>query len=430
MALPHPLRPYLARAPRAVLVLYAVTTAFATYFGMYAFRKPFAAATFEGQTFLGTGLDLKTAFVISQIVGYTLSKYAGIKVVSEVAAERRAATLITLITVAELALVLFGVLPGAFMSFGLFVNGLALGMIWGLVVRYLEGRKSSELLLAGLSTSFIVASGAVKDVGRYLMRDVGISEIWMPAATGAIFFPVFILSVFLLDQVPDPTEEDIVARVERRPMNAAERRAFIARFAVGLVPLFGVYIASTAYRDFRDNYGVEIFAGLGYQEQPGLFTQSEIWVALGVLAILAALNLVSDNRRGLAGAFVVMIGGALLIGISTLLLDSGALDGMTWMILVGLGSYLVYVPFNTVLFDRMIAATRVQATAVFAIYVADALGYTGSIGAQLYKDFGDPGATRLGFFRGFSYGFAAVGAVLLVACLVYFWRRSRPADAN
>jgi hypothetical protein len=109
------------------MVLYAVVAAFATYFGMYAFRKPFAAATYEGETFFGTGLDLKTAFVISQIVGYTLSKYAGIKVVSEVASERRAFTLVALIVVAELGLVMFGVLPGAFMAIGLFVNGLSLG---------------------------------------------------------------------------------------------------------------------------------------------------------------------------------------------------------------------------------------------------------------------------------------------------------------
>jgi hypothetical protein len=303
-------------------------------------------------------------------------------------------------------------------------------MIWGLVVRYLEGRQSSEILLAGLSTSFIVASGAVKDIGRFLVRDVGVSEAWMPAATGAMFFPAFVLSVWLLDQIPDPSEEDVRERVERRPMNAAERLAFLKRFAAGLVPLFVVYIASTAYRDFRDNYGVEFFAGLGYREQPGLFTESELWVALGVLVILACLNLVKDNRRGLAGAFIVMIAGALLIGSSTLLLDAHLVDGMTFMIMVGLGSYLVYVPFNTVLFDRMIAATRVQATAVFAIYMADALGYTGSIAAQLYKDFGDPTATRLGFFRSFSYGFSVVGAVLLVGCLVYFWRRSRPRGSE
>ena len=47
----------------------AIVAAFSTYFAMYAFRKPFAAAKFEGQFFLSTGVALKTALVISQIVG-------------------------------------------------------------------------------------------------------------------------------------------------------------------------------------------------------------------------------------------------------------------------------------------------------------------------------------------------------------------------
>jgi hypothetical protein len=213
-------------------------------------------------------------------------------------------------------------------------------------------------------------------------------------------------------------------------MDARERIAFVRTFAVGLVPLFAVYVAATAYRDFRDNYGVEIFARLGYEEEPGLFTQTEIPVALGVLLTLAALNLVRDNRRGLAGAFVVMLAGAAILGGATMLLDAGSIDGLTFMIAVGLGSYLIYVPFNTVLFDRMIAATRVQATAVFAIYVADALGYTGSIATQLYKDFGDPSATRLEFFRGFSYAFAIGAGVLLLGALVYFWRRAEPGSGR
>ena len=47
--------------------------------------------------------------------------------------------------------------------------------IWGLVVRYLEGRRASDLLLGALSCSFIVASGIVKDVGRWLMQ-AGVDE--------------------------------------------------------------------------------------------------------------------------------------------------------------------------------------------------------------------------------------------------------------
>ena len=45
------------------------------------------------------------------------------------------------------------------------------------------------------------------------------------------------------------------------------------------------------------------------------------------------------------------------------------------MILNGLGVYLAYVPYGSVLFDRLIASTGVVSTAVFAIYVADFIGY-------------------------------------------------------
>ncbi len=120
---------------------------------MYAFRKPFSAATFEGQFFFGTDVELKTALVISQIIGYALSKYIGIKVCSEIPRGRRALFLVVLILAAELSLVLYGVVPNQWKWLAIFLNGLPLGMVWGLVVWYLEGRRLSEILLAGLSCS-------------------------------------------------------------------------------------------------------------------------------------------------------------------------------------------------------------------------------------------------------------------------------------
>ena len=134
-------------------------------------------------------------------------------------------------------------------------------------------------------------------------------------------------------------------------------------------------------------------------------------VALGVLVVLAALNLVRDNRRGLVGAFVVMAGGMVLLGGATALLDAGAIGGVTWMVLVGLGSYLAYVPFGTVLFERMIAHTRAAGNVVFAIYLMDAVGYTGSVGTMLFKDLGQAELSHLSFIRTFSYGLALAGVV-------------------
>jgi len=390
---------------------------------MYAFRKPFAAGTYAEASWFG--LDLKTAFVISQVVGYTVSKYLGIKWVSEVRRERRMVMIIGLIAAAELALVAFAVLPRAGKMAALLLNGLPLGMIWGLVVRYLEGRRASEVLLASLSCSFILASGAVKDVGRWLLS-AGVPQYWMPAAAGLLFFPPLVLAASLLDRVPDPDAADEAEREARPPMQAHDRRSFARRFSPGLVLLLGVYLALTAFRDFRDNYGIELFEELGYAGQPALFSRTELPVAALVLVLMSSLSIVRDRRRGLAAVFLVMTSGLALVGAATLGLDRAWLSGQAWMICVGLGVYLAYVPFSSFLFDRIMAATRFGGTAVFAVSLADAVGYTGSVGTQLYKDLLASESSRLSFFKTFSYGLSTGGGLLLVLAALYFMDQSSP----
>lgn len=425
-----PITRFLERVPAQVLTVYAIVAAFSTYFCMYAFRKPFAAATYEGLRFFGTDIDLKTAFVISQILGYMLSKYIGIKVCSETTRKQRMWRLCGMIIAAEVALVLFAVLPAEWKLIAIFCNGLPLGMVWGLVVLYLEGRRTSELLLAGLSCSFIIASGVVKGAGRWLMEAHGYGDFTMPAVTGLIFLVPFVISVFLLNQIPEPTQRDIDARVQREPMNAGERMRFMKEFLPGMLMLLTAYFFLTAYRDFRDNYMSNILLEMGIEEQTKFMLLSELPVAFGVLVMLGGLFLIRNNRWGLIGAYAIMLLGLVLMGGSTLLLDNGAIRGDIWMVLVGLGAYLAYVPFGSVLFDRLIAATRVIGTAVFAIYVADAIGYTGSVGVQLYKDLVETDATRLDFFRRFTYGMSILGVVLMASSCVYFLGKAKDAGAK
>jgi hypothetical protein len=418
---------------------------------MYAFRKPFAAAKFEGAYFLGSGVALKTAIVISQILGYALSKFVGIKVCSEAKPGQRAWLLVKLILCAETALIAFAIVPPNWKIIPIFLNGLPLGMVWGLVVSYLEGRRTSELLLAGLSCSYIVSSGVVKDFGRALMdggvaqwlhalpvigplfTEMGkVSESWMPAVAGLCFLPLFLLSVWALNQIPHPTDADVAERVERKPMDRAERLAFVRHFTLGIVLLCGAYFFLTAYRDFRDNYQVELFDSLGYsyKQNKTIISQTETLVMFGVLGALALLNVIRENRLGLIAAFSVMSGGLILMGVSTLLLDAGLISGFWWMTLVGLGSYLAYVPYGSVLFDRLIASTRVVATAVFAIYVADAVGYTGSVGLQLFKDLAEGQMSRLSFFKGLTYFMSVFGAFCLISSCVYFLRKQRESQVQ
>ncbi len=418
---------WLENSPNWLFTFYAILVSFSTYFCMYAFRKPFAVAGYEDQTYTLFDLKIKTVFVISQIIGYTLSKYVGIKICSEIQRSNRAFALFFLIIWAELALFLFAMVPPSLKIAFIFLNGFPLGMVWGMVVSYLEGRCTSELLLAGLSCSFIVSSGTVKDVGKLLMNQYGITEYWMPALVGLLFLPLYMLSVWLLNQIPPPTQADEAARVEREPMDASMRYAFVKQFLFGLVMLLITYFFLTAYRDFRDNYGIEIIRELGYADKTAVFTRTELPIAIGVMVVLAALNLIKNNRLGLIGAYAIMAGGTVLMGASTLLFDAGRISGLWWMGLVGLGSYLAYVPYGSVLFDRTIAATRVAGTAVFAIYIADAVGYSGSVGVQLYKDLGQSALSRFAFFREYTYFTSILGTILLAGSCIYFLRKSRPA---
>ena len=412
---------WLESAPSAIFVIYAIFFAFSTYLTMYAFRKPFAAAAYSGYEF--GGFTLKAALVISQIFGYALSKYLGIKICSEVLRSNRLFTLVMLIVIAELSLILFAIVPVPMKVFAIFLNGMPLGMVWGLVVLYLEGRRTSELLLAGLSCSFIVASGVVKDVGRTLMMNFQISEWWMPAVTGLCFLPFFLIAAWFLDQVPPTSQEDIAERVERKPMNHTQRRDFLLQFLPGLLLLITTYFFLTAYRDYRDNFGVEIFSSLGYAGDLSIFTRTETIVAFGVIGCLMLLNLIRDNLLGLIGVFTLMVSGLILMGASTVLFEAKTLPGFWWMTLVGLGSYLAYVPFGSVLFDRLIAHTSVVGTAVFAIYVADAIGYTGVIAVLLYKEIWFSGDSIFVFFQRFTYFMSVAGAILITSGGVYFMRR-------
>ena len=199
------LRRYLERSNTVVFTTVAALAGFGAYFSMYAFRKPFSAATYgavEGWHFL---LDYKIALVLAQVIGYAVSKMLGIKVISELAPAKRASAILVLILSAWAALILFALVPAPWNVAAMFLNGLPLGMIWGLVFGFMEGRRTSEVLGAVVCASFIVSSGAVKTVGKLLMDHAGLSPFWMPAAAGAVFLPLLFVSVWALSSLPPPT---------------------------------------------------------------------------------------------------------------------------------------------------------------------------------------------------------------------------------
>jgi hypothetical protein len=296
-------------------------------------------------------------------------------------------------------------------------------MVWGLVFGFLEGRKTTEALGAGLSASFIVASGVVKTIGLGVMG-AGVSEAAMPLVVGAMFFPAFVFFVWMLTQLPRPSAEDETLRVRREPMDRKARRAFFVAFLPGLLPLVILHFLLTALRGVRDDFAVDIWKDLG-ETKPAILTLTEIPVALGVMIGLGLLMLVKDNRRALVVVHALMAAGSALLGLATLAFDAGLVSPTVWMILVGLGTYLAYVPFGSMLFDRLIAAVGWVGTAGFMIYVSDAVGYLGQVAVTSYQSLGAGQLSWLEFFRALTYVTSVACVAAFLWGMYYFARKAR-----
>jgi hypothetical protein len=417
---------WLARSPVAFTLL-ASASAFGAYTCMYAFRRPFTVGTYEGQELWG--FRFKVLLVVAQMIGYALSKFTGIKVVSEAKPGARIVMIVALHAVAWLGLLMLAVLPPELALVGMFINGLPLGMIWGLVFSFLEGRRVTEFLGLGLSVSFIFASGWVKSVGGMVMKSWGAAELWMPAVTAALFVPPMALCLWVMSQLPPPDERDIAERTKREPMDGAARRRLLRELGVPLGLLVALYVVLSVYRDLRDSFMADVLKELGQGVPSGIFAQVESFAGVGVMVALAGLWFIRDHWRALATYHVIILAGTTLVGLASWLFRLGHMTSFWWLALTGLGVYLAYVPFNSILFDRLLAATRRVGTASFLIYVADASGYAASVALYLGRMFGLKGVSWTQLTLLSSWGLAVVAPLLLGTAWVAL-RRQREAAAR
>ncbi len=401
------------------LTLWLTIAAFGTYFCMFAFRKPFTAATFNGLQLWG--IDYKIVLVVTQILGYAAAKGTGIKFISETRPQDRSKYILLVIGVAEAALLLFGVVAYPYNWLLLFINGFALGMVYGLVFGFLEGRRITDILGAGLCLSFIVASGVVKSIGLWVLGS-GVASMWMPATVGFLFIPLLVLFVWMLHVSPPPTVEDERDRKPRLPMTPQDRRFFFRSLAPGLLMLIFIYVLISMLRDIRDNFAIEMWQELG-SLTPQILTTTESWIGIIVTVLVGLSFLIKSNKAAFGMNLFIISAGSVIIPTASWLFESGQLSSVLWMTLVGLGIYLIYVPFNGILFERLIALREEKANVGFLFYTADFIGYIGSVSVLLFKNFGRSDWSWLRFYIGLTYFIPIISMALLITSSFYFFRK-------
>lgn len=390
---------------------------------MYAFRKPFNTGLYANLELFGLGY--KTVLIIAQVLGYMVSKFIGIKVISELKPSKRIPLIAALILFAEAALLGFAIMPFPYNFVFLFLNGLPLGMVWGVIFSFLEGRRFTEILAMGLSISIIAASGVLKTIYLEIQGLFPfISEFWMPFTVGLLFIPLFFLFVWMLSVIPAPSETDKLLRVERQPMTPADKSAIVRKYWPGLLCILFIYCLLTTLRDFRDNFSVEIWNEIaGGHWSKNILAQTELISMVIVIVCVGTLSVFRSNIRGMWATMVVMAFGIVMTGGSTLLFHRQLIGPFSWMLSLGTGLFLAYIPIQVALFERLIALFKMKANAGFFVYGCDALGYLGSVGLLLYREFFMKDLRWSRVLMQFSYVLCFSCLVLLGITFVYFNRK-------
>eukprot|EP00002_Diphylleia_rotans_P019075 TRINITY_DN3695_c0_g1_i3.p1 TRINITY_DN3695_c0_g1~~TRINITY_DN3695_c0_g1_i3.p1 ORF type:complete len:470 (-),score=76.42 TRINITY_DN3695_c0_g1_i3:50-1459(-) len=400
--------------PTYHVVLYAALTSFLAYTCVYGIRMPIFAAQFLD--YKVRGFDLKVAFTMAQTAGIAVGKLGSTILISSLERENRLSTLYFLGSGATIGLlpVYLQWIP-EIQVLGLFLCGICLAPIWGIIVLYLEGRGQSEILFAAAGLSPIFAGGLARSLGAYLIQS-GIPEHTLPFTCGLVSLAFFCIITFYLNKLPPPTNQDIALRNVRKPMDATSRMQTLSNLGFGVWPLLCIYSFLNSFRAYREYFAYEIWSEIwGRPTDPINLVRPEIYIGLFAISTFACMSFIHSNRAAFFSMLGFMIAGGFLIWIGNELHVLGYVSNTVWTILIGVGLWIAYVPAGSMIFERLIAMSGLEVTAVFLIYLTDGLGYLSTIVMlQVVNDLknASPAFSHLMLFRQLSR---------LCACSVIFF---------
>lgn len=346
--------------PDWLFVLWAGGTALLSYSLVYALRKPFTAAEFEGLQVYG--MDYKIAVSIIQLLGYVSAKLLGIKYISELRPEGRLKFIIGSAALSEISLIAFGVLPIPYNIVALYFNGLSLGCMWGVIFSFLEGRRTTDILASIMGVSMALSSGVAKSLDLYALNQLHVSEFWMPALIGANL---------LLTVQRDIKEDFIVCIIDVQTISSW---AFAQIDSIATFVLLAVFaLLATTYNHLKVLCMLLILSTFG----------------MGTLAFLGATE---GNEH---------------------------IPTTIWLFLQSLCLDIAYLSFQTIFFERFIACFKIKGNVGFFIITIDFVGYLGTLGLLLFKEFCASHIDWASFYNHMSLFIGVACCLSFIASLIY-----------
>lgn len=401
--------------PDWIFVLWAGSTALLSYSLVYALRKPFTAAEFEGlQVF---GMDYKIVVSIIQLLGYVSAKLLGIKYISELRPEGRLKFIIGSAALSEISLIAFGLLPMPYNIMALYFNGLSLGCMWGVIFSFLEGRRTTDILASIMGVSMALSSGVAKSLGLYTLNVLHVSEFWMPALIGAIAFPLLCFTGWMMTRFPQPTAADIASRSVRVTLNGHQRWALFRRFMPLLIMLFAANLLLTVQRDIKEDFIVCIIDVSTVSSWA--FAQIDSIATLVLLATFALLSTTYDHLKVLCILLVLSTCGMGTLAFLGANFEQVGLPTTIWLFLQSLCLDMAYLSFQTIFFERFIACFKIKGNVGFFIITIDFVGYLGTLALLLFKEFYASHIDWASFYNSMSLYIGIVCCLAFIGSLVY-----------
>lgn len=401
--------------PDWLFILWAGGTALLSYSLVYALRKPFTAAEFEGLKVWG--MDYKIAVSIIQLLGYVTAKMLGIKYISELKPSGRLSFIIGSAALSEVSLLAFGLLPLPYNIVALFFNGLSLGCMWGVIFSFLEGRRTTDILASIMGVSMALSSGVAKSLGLYALHTLHISEFWMPALIGAFAFPLLCFTGWMMTRFPKPTAADIKARTKRVTLDGRQRWRLFCYFMPLLIMLFGANMLLTVQRDIKEDFivciiDVKTVSAWAFAQVDTISTI----ILLGTFAILGCMK--SHLKVLCILLFLSTLGMGMLAWVAAFY-NQLHVPTVVWLFMQSMGIDIAYLSFQTIFFERLIACFRIKGNVGFFIITIDFVGYLGTLALLVFKESFAAGLNWTVFYNHISVIFGVLCCLAFIGSAAY-----------
>lgn len=389
------------------------------------FMMPDDISKQTAMTLFGVDMTFQEALTVIYCVGFGLAKLPAVYVMSSsfyfghrlkvlwllVLCSSFWMTVPVALSSGEPSVTLVGVFLGCFPS----------SMLYGGLISYVEGRRSTELLVAALHFAGTFASSSSRGLATAFLAS-GVEACWMPVTMASVATPVILAALWVLEHLPPPSVADIAARQPRQAMSAEQRSAFVGSLKPGLVLLLVAYSMVTALRFFRDLFSRDILtaANGGEVPSPMVFTLADLPAALVAACILLLFLKVDDSGRALHLMFWAMVCSIAVACFSTWLFHLRVIGCMCWQMTLGAGLYGMYSIACMPIYDRLVSAANPGnsgVTCTFLVFYGDLAGYAATVTLTLWKTFLSSGSAPEKALEQFMCAIALLGTGIIMSLL-------------